>query len=219
MAKGELSQVLAGVLILFVVIVFGFVLKGDWLGVLKGLIFAILIIGVHIFSKKWAAGLLDCGVEHRIWGFYRYGFKAHHHFKKEIPAGIIVPLFMLFFSVVFLWPAGILIKFMGILTYEARVLKRRAAHRFGPYSYSELTEWHNGLIGVAGIVGLMFLAVIAYFVGYGDLSVLTAYYMFCNMLPISNLDGTQIFFGNRIVWVVLEVITLLFVAYALVIPV
>ena len=219
MAKGELSQVLAGVLILFAVISFGFVLEANWLGVLKGLIFAILIIGVHILSKKWAAGLLDCDVEHKIWGVYRYGFKAHHHFKKEIPAGIIVPLFMLFFSVVFLWPMGILIKFMGILTYEARVLKRRAARRFGPYSYSELTEWHNGLIGAVGIVGLMFLAVIAYFVDQGYMSKMIAYYLFWNMLPISNLDGTQIFFGNRIVWVVLEVVTLLFVAYALVIPV
>ena len=219
MRKDEWAQILAGVLILFVVIVFGFVLEGNWFGVLKGFVFAFLIIGVHVFSKKWAAGLLDCDVEHKIWGFYRYGFKAHHHFKKEIPAGVIVPLFMLFFSVIFLWPAGILIKFMGILTYEARALKSRAARRFGPYSYTELTEWHNGLIGIVGIVGLMFLAVIAYFIGYSDLSVLVAYYMFWNMLPISNLDGTQIFFGNRIVWIVLEIVTLLFVAYALVIPV
>lgn len=219
MRKGEWAQILAGALVLFVVIVFGFVIKGEWGMVLRGAVFAVLIIGVHVFSKKWAAGLLDCDVEHKIWGVYRYGFKAHWHFKKEAPFGVIVPLLMLFFSVVFLWPAGIIIKFMGILTYEARVLKRRAARRFGPYSYTELTEWHNGLIGVVGIVGLMFLAVIAYFVGYGDLSRLAAYYMFWNMLPVSNLDGTQIFFGNRILWMVLSIVTLLFVAYALVIPV
>ncbi len=219
MRKGEFAQILAAVLVLFMVIVFGYLIKGDYLSVGKGVVFAILIIGVHVLGKKWAAGLLDCDVEHKIWGVYRYGWRAHWHFEKEVPAGVIIPLLMLFFSVVFLWPIGIIIKCMTILTYEVRVLKRRAARRFGPYSYTELTEWHNGLIGVVGIVGLMLLAVIAYFVGFGDLSRIVAYYIFWNMLPISNLDGTQIFFGNRILWLVLSIVTLLFVAYALVIPV
>jgi len=219
MKNEEFMQVLAGVLVLFVVISFGFILDGEWAGVVKGAVFSVLIVGVHVLGKKWAAGLLDCDVEHKIWSVYRYGLKPHHHFKKEMPFGIIVPLFFLFFSVVFLWPLGIIFKFMGILTYEARALKRRAAKRFGPYSYTELTEWHNGLIGAVGIVGLMLLAVISYFIGFGDLSRVVAYYMFWNMLPISNLDGAQILFGNRILYSVLGVITLLFTAYALILPV
>ena len=209
MRNEEIAHVLAGVLTLFIVIVFGFVINGEWESVISGFVFAVVIIGVHVVAKELAAGLLDSGVEHKIWGVYRFGFKEKRHFKNEVPFGVILPLALSILSFGFL-------KVGSILTYETRALKRRAAKRFGPYSYTEMTDWHNGLIGATGIVALLLLSVVGYFAGFEYLSKVTAYYVFVNMIPISNLDGTQIFFGNRILWTVLSVVSVIFVGYALI---
>jgi len=209
MKNEELWNIAAGILILFVVISLGFVFAGEFSMLGETIVFSVVVVGVSVLMKKWAASILDCDVEHRIWNFYRFGFIEHWHFKKERPFGIFAPLFL---SVISLgW-----IKFMGILTYETRALKRRAAKRWGPYSYSEMTDWHNGLIGAAGIIGMFVLVVVSYFIGFEYLAKVAAYYAFWNMLPISNYDGTQIFFGSRIIWVVLMVISLVFAGYGLV---
>jgi len=154
---------------------------------------------------------LDANVEHRIWHFQRYGFKPRAKFKKEMPFGVILPLAI---SIVTLGAAQL----MTFLTYETRALKHRAAKRFGFYSYTEMTDSHNGLIGASGVVVLLLISFIAYFPGWEYLSKMAAFYAFWNMAPFSNLDGTQIFFGNRTLWSVLGVIVLIFVLYALFLP-
>jgi len=138
--------------------------------------------------------------------------KAVAEFKKEKPFGFYIPLFFTLFSL------G-LIKVMTFLTYETGALKHRAAKRHGYYSYTEMTDWHNGLIGAAGVVILLLISLISYLTGLELLSKMAAYYAFWNMIPIAKLDGTQIFFGSRIIWAVLGVITLIFALYAFVLGV
>ena len=103
---------------------------------------------------------------------------------------------------------------MTFLTYETRALKHRAAKRFGYYSFTEVTDWDNGLIGATGIIALLVLSIVGYIMGYELLFKMAAFYALMNMLPISNLDGTQIFFGSRIIWSVLALICLIFGLYA-----
>jgi hypothetical protein len=211
MRKSEISHLFVAVLILFVVIGFQYVIRGNPIMLIEALAFSLVLVFLHVVAKKIAAYLLDADVEHRVWSVYRYGYKARWHFKREIPFGIAIPLLFTAISLGF-------VKFMGLLTYETRVLKIRAAKRFGQYSYTEMSEWHNGLIGAAGIVALLFLAVIAYFFPQLEyLSKLSVYYAFWNLLPISDLDGTQIFFGSRILWATLALITAVFTAIALII--
>ena len=156
------------------------------------------------------ANALDSDVEHEIWKVSRYGLGQRQHLKREIPAGIIFPLLLSVFSLGF-------IKFPALLTYESRALQRRAAKRFGFYSFTELTEWHNGIIGAAGIISVLLVGIIIYFLPYNweYFSKLAAYYALVNMIPISKLDGTQIFFGSRVLWTTLTLITLIINAYAL----
>lgn len=208
MEKAEWAHVLAGILLLFVVSALGFVFAGEASALLQVFVFSFVIVFVHVFVKKGIAYMLDASVEHRIWHVYRYGIKPKDHFKKEVLFGLILPLV---FSVVSLG----LVKIMTLLTYETRALKHRAAKRHGFYSFTEMTDWHNGLIGAAGIVALLLVSVIGYFTGLEYLSKIAAYYVFWNMIPLSNLDGTQIFFGSRILWTVLGVVSLIFVGYAL----
>ncbi|MBX4211937.1 hypothetical protein KW787_00575 [Candidatus Pacearchaeota archaeon] len=209
MKDSEFAHIIAAVIVLTLVISLSSIIHSDFASVPEFFLFAVIIIAVSILAKKIMAYTLDSDVEHRVWMMDRYGWKPHQHFKKEVPSGIIVPLFL---SIITLGT----IKFMGILTYEARALKVRAAKRFGPYSYTEMTDWHNGLIGAAGIVGILLLALITYLVptNLEMLAKMAVFYALSSMIPFSKLDGTQIFFGSRVLWTALVVITLIFTTYA-----
>ena len=170
-----------------------------------------IVIGVNLVSKKLAASRLDADVEHELWKVERYGLKPGYHLDKPIFAGIIVPIFV---AIVTLGS----IKFMTLLTYETRALKRRAAKRFGPYSFTEMTDFHNALVGAAGIVGCLLVTFVTYWFDgqfWELLGRMATFYAFFNLIPISKLDGSQIFFGSRPWWAVLVVITLIFMMYAM----
>lgn len=211
MKYSELSHILAAIIILTVVIGFSSALDSNWQAVGISLVFSIIIIAVNVLSKKFMANSLDSDVEHRIWSLSRYGLKKHQKFKKPWPLGIILPLIVTLFTI------GTF-KLMTLLTYETRALKRRAARRFGIYSFKEMTDWHNAIIGATGIISLLVLSIVLYllpFSGLEYLAKLAIYYSFFNMLPISNLDGTQIYFGSRILYSVLAIITIIFTVLAL----
>jgi len=207
----EFLNILAAIVIFTVIGSLSFLVESKWHILPQVFLFATIIIFATVFVRKFMASSLDIDVEHETWKFSRYGFKRHQKFKKEIPAGIIFPLILSVFSLG--W-----IKFAGFLTYEARALKRRAAKRFGYYSFAELTEWHNGLIGAAGIVTAFLIAIITYFLPFNVeyLSKLAIYYGISNLIPISKLDGAQIFFGSRVLWTTLAVIAAILGTYAFV---
>ena len=212
MDKKELSHIIASIVILTAVFSFGFILINKPYEIPKAALYSTVLIILVIGSKKLMASMLDLDIEHQIWMFSRWGFRKQNKFKKEAPAGIIFPLLLSLISL------GA-VKFSALLTYEARALKYRAAKRFGYYSYAEMTDWHNALIGTAGIMTALIISVVSYFLPY-DLELLarmSAYYAFWNLLPISNLDGTQIFFGSKILWSTLAILTLIITAYALII--
>ncbi len=193
---------------MFVVSATGFAVSGDSLSLVLTFGFSVIVIVIPIIVKKAVAYSLDASVEHEIWQVYHTGIKPKQHFKKEKPFGLFVPLL---FTLVSLgaW------KVMTFLTYETRALKHRAAKRFGFYSYTAMTDWHNGLIGACGVISLLIISVLAYLSGLEYLAKMATYYAFWSVVPISKLDGTQIFFGSRVLWAVLAVTTLIFTLYAL----
>src|SRR3989338_4930897 len=97
--------------------------------------FSAIVIGINILSKKLMASRLDADVEHEIWQVKRYGFHPGDNFKKSISAGILLPLFVSIITLGF-------VNLTTVMTYETRALKRRAAKRFGPYSFTEMTDFH-----------------------------------------------------------------------------
>tara|TARA_Y100000310_G_scaffold302882_1_gene340705 strand:+ start:5219 stop:5863 length:645 start_codon:yes stop_codon:yes gene_type:complete len=211
MTQRELLHILAAIIIFTIVASFSKILEGNFQFLAQALLFSVIIIIVSISAKKIVANLLDSDVEHELWFAQRYGYKKSWHLKKPIPAGIIFPLFFSIFSL------GLL-KVLTFLTYETKALKRRAARRYGPYSYTEMTDWHNGLIGAAGIAALIILAVVVYFIPFANhefLTKLTVYYAFWNLIPWAKFDGSQIFFGSRILWIFLSIITVIATLLAL----
>lgn len=205
MKQTEFSHILLAIVALAFVAALEFIIRKQWSSIPMMVLFAIIIILASVFAKKLAAYLLDSDVEHEIWKFQRFGFGQKDHFKKPMPAGLILPIAL---SVITL---GVL-KFSAFLTYETKALKYRASKRFGYYSYTEMTDLHNSIIGAAGIVAVLIITLVAYFIpGFEYLSKISAYYAFWNLLPISKLDGTQIFFGSRVLWSVLATISALLI--------
>jgi len=206
MERRELAHIFVAILLMFIVAGLGFIIDGDAEKISQVFVFSFFVVGLPVFVKKAVAYLLDSSVEHKIWSVYYFGVRDKDHFKKEQPFGIILPLLLSAFSL------GV-VKCMTFLSYETSALKHRAAKRFGYYSYTEMTDWHNGLIGATGIVSLFFLGFISYLAGFEYLTKMAVYYAFFNILPVSNLDGTQIFFGSRIIWTVLAAVSLIFALY------
>lgn len=210
MQQKEIIHAGIAVLVLSLVIASYDLFRGVFSTVGLSIIWGLIVIAVYVGGRKVAASALDAEAEHELWGLQRFGFKPHQYAQKPIPLGVIVPILA---SLITLG----LFKFPTLLTYETSPLKRRAAKRFGFYSFTEITDWHTALVGASGIVSLLILSGITYFLpGAEALWQIAAYYAFFNMLPISKLDGAQIYFGSRILWTALGLVTTLFATYALI---
>ncbi len=136
----------------------------------------------------------------------RFGFKPGRHLKKPVPMGAILPL--VFVGLTY----GYLI-WMASLVFEVKAKVHRAARRYGLYTFSEMTEYHIGLIASAGIIANLLASVIGYLAGYPEFAKLTIYYAFFNIIPFSDLDGNKIFFGSMILWSFLASLVLIGLGY------
>jgi len=167
-----------------------------------------LVLVTNITAKKITASYLDSEIEIKLWHIKRYGFKPKKHFKKPFPIGAFLPIILSVLSLGY-------VKWLASLVFDVKPKIYRAAKRHGLYSFSEMTEYHIGLIAAAGIFANLFFAVIGYLFGFPYFARLNIYFAFFNMIPISDLDGNKIFFGNLIIWSFLAIITLIGVAYCI----
>lgn len=170
-------------------------------------VFAVILI--NTLAKKVAAYFFESEIEIKLWEFKRYGYTRSQKFKKSFPAGLIIPLI----SKIILWPFNGII-WMASLTFDVKPKSWRVAKRHGYYSFSEMTEDHIGYIAAFGILANLVFAIIGYLIGYPLFSKINVWFAFFNMIPISNLDGNKIFFGNLTLWNVLAIIALLGMGYA-----
>ena len=161
-----------------------------------------LIIIINTLAKKVMSFYLDSEIEIGLWEIKRYGFKAYKYFKKPFPAGAFLPIITTAFSFGYLvW--------MASLIFEVKPKIYRAAKRHGLYSFSEITEYHIGLIAAAGILANLGFAIIGYLINFPEFVGLNIYYAAFNMIPISDLDGNKIFFGSKLLWSFLASIVLI----------
>jgi len=175
---------------------------------LLALLFFAIIFAVNIGAKKIIAYYLQTSVETKIWQIQRYGFKEKQHLNVPIPAGIILPFLISILSLGNVY-------WLASTQSEISARKSRVIRKHDFYSYTELTEWHIGLIPAAGIFACLVLAFIAYFLNQGELGRLAIFFACFNMLPLGNLDGTKIFFSSLILWFVLAALSLIALGYAI----
>jgi len=174
---------------------------------LESLASIFLVLVLNVGSKKVTAYYLESEIEIRPWQIQRFGFKPKQELKNPFPMGVFLPLILSAITFGnFYW--------MASLIFEIKPKISRAAKHHGLYSYSEITERHIGLIAAAGIFVNLLFAVVGYFAGFPFFAKLNIYFAFFNMLPISDLDGNKIFFGNLVLWSFLATLVLIGLGYA-----
>jgi len=182
----------------------------NWKNLLFALLsFSIVILG-NIFAKKIAAFYLDSEIEVDIWRTGKHQLFPGRKRLRNFPTGAILPVIIkiIFFPfTAFFW--------MASLIFEVSPRIFRGARRHGLYTFSEITEYHIGLIAASGIIINLIFSIIGYFLGFPLFSRLNIYYAFFNMLPISELDGNKIFFGSRIIWSFLASLILIGMLFAI----
>lgn len=194
-------------LIILVTIIFAFVLSfpnpEKTLFFLLPIFFVILI---NISAKKISSFYLDSEIEIKLWEVKRFGFKPKRHLKRPFPAGVFLPIITAVFSFgYFTWLNG--------LVFDVKAKIYRSAKRFGIYTFSEMTEGHIGLIAAAGVFANLFFAIIGYLINLDEFAKLNIYYAFFSLIPLSNLDGSKIFFGSIVLWSFLLALVLIGLGY------
>jgi Zn-dependent protease len=167
-----------------------------------------VVIIANVISKKITSYYLDSEVEIKLWEFKRYGYKPKHKLSKNFPAGAFIPIL----SKIFLFPINGF-AWMASLVFDVKPKIYKAVKRHGPYAFSEITENQIGLIAAAGIFINLILGFLGYLIGFSEFATLSIWYALFNMIPISDLDGNKIFFGNTILWIFLAIITAIATLY------
>jgi hypothetical protein len=171
-------------------------------------IFSIVLI--NTLAKKMAGHYFESDVKVGLWEVGRYGWRPENRFRKPLPAGIIFPIILKLISFGrFNW--------LAFLTFDVEAKVSRAARRHDIYTFSELSEYHLGVIAAWGIIVNLFFALIGYLIGLPpemNFVKLSIGYTFFNMFPISDLDGNKIFFGSITLWSFLAAIVLLGVLFS-----
>jgi len=193
-------------------IVLGFIVSGFqtskvlWYSALS--IFSIVLI--NTLFKKIAGYYFESDVKVNLWEIKRYGWRSENVFKRAMPAGIFLPII---FKILTLGRMN----WLAFLTFDVEAKVSRAARRHDIYTFSELSEYHLGVIAAWGIFANLLFALIAYLIGFPqemNFVKLSIYYTLFNMIPFSDLDGNKIFFGSMILWSFLAAIVLLGVFFS-----
>jgi hypothetical protein len=199
-------------IIIFSSIILGFVVSNFQTSKVLGysILSIFLIVLINTIVKKIAGYYFESDVKIGIWEIRQYGWRPENKFKTPLPAGILFPIIFKLIS----WGK---INWLAFLTFDVEAKVSRAARRHDIYTFSELSEYHLGIIAAWGIVANLFFATIGYLIGIPNemnFVNLSLAYTFFNMIPISDLDGNKIFFGSIILWSFLAAIILLGVLFS-----
>ena len=201
--KKEVAQIVAVALIL----AFSFsIWNFDFF--IYALISMLLIIAINVAAKIVASYYYESEIEIKVWEIERYGYRPDAYFRKPLPVGAFIPILTALVSFgYFTWLAS--------LVFDVKPKVYRAAKRHGLYSFSEMTEEHIGNIASAGILANLIFAVIGYLIGFEEFAKLNIYYAAFSMIPISDLDGNKIFFGNIVSWSFIAAIVMIAVGFVI----
>ena len=170
-------------------------LFGGFIAFLWTLLAVFFVIIINVLAKKFSSFYFEAETEIKFWELEAVGIRKRIRFKKPFIIGAFMPLLA---KLILLPVQGL--TWMASLAFEVKAKTARAARRHELYTFAEMTEKHIGYIAAAGIFANMVFAVIGYLIGFTEFSRLNIYYVLFNLLPISNLDGNKIFFGNLVLW-------------------
>jgi len=191
--------------IIVVILIMGFIISLPKLSISSpyNFLLAALIILTNVLTKKIASSFYNIKIEHNILGFKRWWWYETSKFKKPIPIGLILPFLISILSL------GIF-KIFVFLQFDAQNLpKKRTLKKRGSYRYSKINESDLAFTSAWGFWALIMLAIVGVIIHQPELTRYSIYYGIWNLVPISNLDGTKLFFGSLINWILLAIVYLI----------
>ena len=171
----------------------------------------ILILLINIITKKITGFYLGTNVEIKIWDIKKIFYNKQSK-KEKLKAGVIIPL------IISLLSAGYL-TWLSDLVFDVKSKAYRTSKKYGEHAFSEITEYHIALIAGIAIIVNLFFGFIGYLINLPaqmNFVKLSIFFSFCSVIPISNLDGSKIFFGSKGLWTFLFLVTLIGVLYILI---
>lgn len=190
--KREITHIVITILLMTLILCF-YKLEIRVDKILPYFLISLIIIFSSVFSKKITGSIIDLEIDIKIWEWKRYWFAKISELQKPIPMGLILPLLLGFLSNGF-------VKFLGFFEFDIIPLPGRVVKKYGAKRFSKVMDWDNALIVFYSTIPLLFLATIAHYLNtifLNDLAKFSILYVFCNLLPISKLDGTKLYFGSR----------------------
>jgi hypothetical protein len=169
---------------------------------LKVLLISAVIILTSIFTKKIAGEIFNIKVEHTVLEFRRWGYYKRSQLKKPIPMGLVLPFFLSIISLGIIKPFTLL-QFNAKNLYKKRIQRARGESE---YRRTEINESDLGFTAAWGFWALILLAIIGIFLKQPELTKYSVYYGIWNLIPLGNLDGTKLFFGSLINWILLMIV-------------
>ena len=164
----------------------------------------LIILSVNVIIKKIVGYHLEIDVKTKFWTWYQYGFRKSMHFKKPVPMMWLPLLITLFTRGFFFW--------LGILEFDVAAKTERVSKRHGLYRFTQVTEWHMAWIAIWAIIANTILAIAGYIAGFETFTRLSIYFIAWSVIPLSNLDGSKIFYASRALWTtVVTIIALLLI--------
>lgn len=181
---------------------------GYWLAnFLRVSIGVTIVVLVHYFGHKWAAGRYGTDVTHKIWSVRRYGLSKRAHFPIKLhflnvtvipinsfPLGSVLAVIVSFLSngAFFFTPV------------EAIDIETGEKKRLGRWRLKVL-EREMARIAFAGpAANILFAFVLTLFNTSGmfnQIILISCLYALYHMIPWSQLDGAKIFFGSIYLYV------------------
>jgi len=167
----------------------------------------IIIISSNIISKKIGGYVFETDVRTKFWSWYQYGFRKDAHFKTPIPMAWLPLILALFSKGLFWW--------LAILEFDVSPKTERVSRKHGLYRFTQVTEWHMGVIAIIGIITNIVIGIFGYLIGFEMFAKLSIYYAMWSIIPISSLDGSKILFSSRGLWITIFLISLIFFGWGL----
>jgi len=170
----------------------------------SAIIFAIILF-VSFVTKKLAARYYELSITTKLWEISQFGFKEKSRFKK--------PLAMVWFPFLsaLIIPAGIwFLRWLPILEFDVKAKPERATRKHGLYQFAEVNENHMAYIAFWSIMAVLASSLIGYLLGFGLFAKIGVSYALWSLIPISRLDGSKLFFGEKGLWFLSVVICLIF---------
>jgi len=169
----------------------------------------LIIISLNILVKKGIGYYFESNVDTKFWSWYQWGFRKDSHFKKPLPM-VWLPLILALFTRGLFW-------WLPILEFDVSPRVERASRRHGLYRFTQVTEWHMGIIAMWGIFTSLILATIGYLLGFEIFAKYSIFYAVWSIVPLSNLDGSKIFFASRGLWITTLAVIIFFLLAGLMI--